>query len=63
MKCDDCQRELPDSDYFTEINPEGGYGRPRFLACDDCMKSGRWSDWKAQHWPNWPSPRELSKTE
>jgi hypothetical protein len=57
MKCDDCKRDLPDSDHFTQINPEGGYGRPRFLACDDCMKSGRWDGWKERHWPNWPEPR------
>jgi hypothetical protein len=50
MKCDDCKHDLPNSAFFTQINPEGGYGRPRFVACDDCMKSGRWDAWKEKNW-------------
>lgn len=56
--CNDCGKFGAGAEFLTLINPEGGYGRARFLCCDDCMKSGRWDDWKAQHWPNWPEPRK-----
>lgn len=51
--CNDCKKFEP-GQFLTEINPEGGYGRPQFLVCDDCMKSSRWDHWKADHWQNWP---------
>jgi len=51
--CSDCKQSRP-GQFLTQINPEGGYGRTRFLACDECMKSGRYDDWKAKHWTNWP---------
>ena len=54
MNCEDCKRVVDASAYFTEINPPGGYGRAQVLVCDDCMKSGRWDDWKAEKWENWP---------
>lgn len=51
-----CDRVLPDSEFFTEVNPPGGYGRAQLLVCDDCMTSGEWDHWKSEHWPNWPEP-------
>ena len=56
--CHSCGRYKGAGGMLTEINPEGGYGRPQFLCCDDCMMSGRWDHWKAEHWPNWPEPRK-----
>lgn len=58
--CDDCHEGIPGDKYLTQINPKGGYGQPRMLVCDDCMRSGRWDDWKARKWPNWPEPRKLT---
>ena len=52
--CCDCSQKIRDWEYATEINPEGGYGRPRLVVCDPCMRSGRWDEWKQEHWPNWP---------
>ena len=51
------------SDFLTEINPEGGYGRPQFLCCDDCMRSGRWDHWIAEHFPNWPRSSDSIRAE
>jgi hypothetical protein len=44
-----CGRVLPDTMYFTEVNPPGGFGREQVLVCDECMGSGRWDYWKARH--------------
>lgn len=52
-----CDRVLPKDRYFTEINPPGGYGREQLLVCDDCMRSGSWDHWIAEHMPNWPEKR------
>jgi hypothetical protein len=57
-RCDDCEVEKSDEDYFTEVNPPGGYGRTRYIVCDDCMKEPRWDWWRARNWPNWPEPRK-----
>jgi hypothetical protein len=46
--CGDCKRHVEDDKFYTEVNPEGGHGRPQLLICDDCMTSGRWDDWKAR---------------
>ena len=54
MDCCDCAREVADEEFYTQINPEGGYGRPQALVCDACMRSGRWDHWISEHWPNWP---------
>lgn len=56
--CNDCGKTGEPDGFLTLINPEGGYGRPRFLVCDWCMRSGRWDYWIAEHWPNWPEKRE-----
>lgn len=37
VHCGNCEREIGDGEYATEINPEGGFGRPRFLVCDACL--------------------------
>lgn len=59
LKCGDCGAVVVDSEFYTEINPPGGYGRAQFLCCDACMRSGRWDSWKARFWKNWPNqPRE-----
>lgn len=50
MICGDCKRALSDDQFLTEVNPEGGYGRPQLLVCDDCMNSGRWDWWLEEHW-------------
>lgn len=55
--CDKCNKDLPDSDYFTEVNPEGGYGCRRVLVCDRCMAADDMAWWRADHWPNWPNER------
>jgi hypothetical protein len=57
IACGDCGAAVADEAFYTEINPEGGYGRPQLLVCDACMKSGRWDYWIGEHWPNWPEPR------
>lgn len=57
MICADCKEQVRDLDYYTEVNPEGGYDRPQVLVCDECMKSGRWDHWIREHWPNWPCKR------
>jgi hypothetical protein len=57
--CGDCGTS-DEQEFYTTINPEGGYGRPELLVCDACMKSGRWDYWKSQHWPNWPEPRSVA---
>lgn len=54
LTCGDCGKEVGGDEFFTLINPEGGYGQPQFLACDACMKSGRWDHWIKEHWPAWP---------
>lgn len=54
--CADCGAS-DESLYYTTINPEGGYDRPRVLVCDACMRSGRWDRWIAEHWPTWPHER------
>ncbi len=48
MICNSCDRDLPDSAYFTEVNPPNGYGRAQFLICDDCLLSNQWADWRAR---------------
>jgi hypothetical protein len=48
------KQDLEPDDMLTEINPPGGYDRGQVLVCDECMKSGRWDHWIAEHWPNWP---------
>lgn len=54
ITCIDCLKVPDDDDYLTMINPEGGYGQPLTVACDDCMRSGRWAYWISKHWPTWP---------
>jgi hypothetical protein len=56
--CVDCEKGLKDDEFYTEVNPPGGYGRPQVLVCDGCMKSGRWDYWISKHWPNWPNSRK-----
>lgn len=53
--CSECLRDTGATGHLTQVNPEGGYGRPRVLICDECMSSDKWDDWKARKWPNWPS--------
>ena len=56
--CGDCKRTSDNGqDFFTQINPKGGYGLPQLLVCDECMRSGRWNHWIAEHFPNWPEKR------
>jgi hypothetical protein len=47
-RCGDCEQDKPGFAMMTEINPEGGYGRPQLLVCDDCMRSGRWDEWRME---------------
>ncbi len=35
-KCDHCDKECG-SQYLIEVNPEGGWGRPQYLVCEDCL--------------------------
>jgi hypothetical protein len=56
VKCGVCKRNSRHYEFLTEVNPEGGYDRPQFLVCDDCMKTAQLDDWRAEHWPNWPQP-------
>lgn len=37
VRCIECRRNARDDEYLTEINPEGGFGRPRVLVCDNCL--------------------------
>jgi hypothetical protein len=53
--CNHCGAALRDDVYYTEVNPQGGHGRDRYLVCDKCMQSGEWDDWKKRYWPNWPN--------
>jgi len=62
-RCGDCRRVVRDDENLTEINPPGGYGRPQLLVCDDCMRSGRWDDWKRRKWPNWPEAVDKKEIE
>jgi hypothetical protein len=58
--CASCRTPVTGSAYFTEVNPEGGYGMSRALVCDPCMASDHWADWRARKWVNWPDmPRVL----
>lgn len=34
--CDKCGRQV---ETLTEINPEGGWGRPRYVVCDACLQA------------------------
>ena len=52
--CIDCEKPIVADEFYTEVNPPGGYDLPQALVCDDCMRSGRWDYWKSEHWPNWP---------
>jgi hypothetical protein len=36
--CDKCDKDCT-NEYLTEVNPEGGFGRPRFLMCDACLEA------------------------
>lgn len=54
LLCGDCKSPLEDEALYTEVNPAGGYDQPQLLVCDDCMRSGRWDHWIAEHWPTWP---------
>jgi protein-arginine kinase activator protein McsA len=54
--CNHCGKNAFDQ-YLTQINPEGGYGRKRWLVCDDCMRPA-YDHWIEEHWPNWPNPRD-----
>lgn len=54
LRCVDCQNEIGGNEFATLINTEGRFGRPRCFCCDPCMRSGRWEEWKADHWPSWP---------
>jgi hypothetical protein len=47
--CGDCTRIFEIGDKVTIINEEGNYGRREFAVCEDCMKSGRWDHWIAEH--------------
>lgn len=64
-ECHDCKAPMEGAKMYTEINPPGGYGREHILVCDDCMRSGRWDEWKSKHWTNWPNwpnePRERAE--
>jgi hypothetical protein len=51
VTCTDCHKDCT-TEFLTEINPPGGFGRRQVLVCDECMKSGRWNGWKAQHQSN-----------
>lgn len=51
FRCSDCGQPAT---VITEVNPEGGHGMRMHVVCDDCMRSGRWDNWKAAHWPDWP---------
>lgn len=55
--CHDCMKPVAPEEFLTQINPPTGYGRPAFRVCDDCMRSGRWDHWIAEHWPNWPEKK------
>lgn len=35
-KCDGCGK-VKRGEFLTEINPEGGFGRPRYILCDACL--------------------------
>lgn len=54
--CADCGKPVLDELYYTQVNPEGGYGQPQLLICDDCMATERWAWWRRKRWPNWPEP-------
>lgn len=49
LVCGDCKKPVEDDAFYTEVNPEGGHGRPQLLVCDDCINSGRWDAWKQEH--------------
>lgn len=53
LYCNHCGDNDPDQ-YYTMVNPPGGYGRPQIDVCDNCMRSGAWDDWIAANWPTWP---------
>lgn len=44
--CADCKQTIKAREFYTVVNPPGGYGREQVLVCDPCMASGRWDDWK-----------------
>jgi hypothetical protein len=35
--CDSCGKDCT-KEYLTEVNPEGGFGKPRYLMCDECLE-------------------------
>jgi hypothetical protein len=55
IMCNSCHRAVSGSQYLTEVNPPGGYGREQVLVCDDCMASDEWAHWRSRKWPNWPA--------
>ena len=34
--CDQCGKDCT-KEFLTEVNPEGGFGRERWLMCDECL--------------------------
>ena len=36
--CDNCGKDCTRL-FLTEVNPPGGFGRPRHLMCDDCLRA------------------------
>lgn len=53
-KCGQCGESSP-IEYYTEVNPEGGYGQRRLLICDKCLSGSDWDEWRERH--NWPQDR------
>ena len=50
-----CGQGMRPDQYYTEINPPGGYDRDQYIVCDDCMKTPEMDDWKRRKWTNWPN--------
>lgn len=46
--CATCEKPVEGEEFFTEVNPPGGYGRDQVLVCDDCLFSELWADYRAE---------------